>query len=243
MATYQPMPDDDATGQGRALALADAAVRMGFLRKVYGILTAQLLLTTAIAAPICMLGKEWVVGHVWLMYAAIAMTWVCMCAMMCNRDMTRKFPQNYAFLSVFTACTGVLVGFASAAASWQTVMLSAGVTALVFLSMTAYAWTTKSDFTGFGPYLFAAILSLCMFSLVIMICGMFGAPVRGMMVVYDFLGILLFSLFIVYDTQVMMGGKHKFSLDVDEYVFAALNLYLDIIDLFLLLLDLLGSRR
>jgi FtsH-binding integral membrane protein len=44
------------------------------------------------------------------------------------------------------------------------------------------------------------------------------------MIGYGALGALIFSLFIIYDTQLMLGGKHKYSLDPEEYVFAALNL-------------------
>jgi len=40
-----------------------------------------------------------------------------------------------------------------------------------------------------------------------------------------------------------MGGKHqKVQFGVDDYVFAALNIYLDIINLFISLLQLMGSR-
>ena len=44
------------------------------------------------------------------------------------------------------------------------------------------------------------------------------------MIGYGAAGALIFSLFIVYDTQLMLGGKHKYSLDPEEYVFASLNL-------------------
>ena len=56
-------------------------------------------------------------------------------------------------------------------------------------------------------------------------------------------GALIFSLYIVYDTQMMMGGKHKYSLSPEEYIFAALNLYLDIINLFMYLLAIFGGNR
>ncbi len=44
--------------------------------------------------------------------------------------------------------------------------------------------------------------------------------------------------------QLVVGGKHnKYRIGVDDYVFAALNIYLDIINLFLYLLQLLSDRR
>ena len=63
------------------------------------------------------------------------------------------------------------------------------------------------------------------------------------MIGYGSAGALVFSLYIVYDTQLMMGGKHKYALSPEEYVFAALNLYLDIINLFLYILMIVGAAR
>ena len=57
---------------------------------------------------------------------------------------------------------------------------------------------------------------------------------------YASIGALIFSLYIVYDTQLMMGGKHKYALSPEEYIFAALNLYLDIINLFRYVLIIVG---
>ena len=54
------------------------------------------------------------------------------------------------------------------------------------------------------------------------------------------IGALIFSLYIVYDTQLMMGGKHKYALSPEEYIFAALNIYLDVINLFRYILLIVG---
>ena len=43
----------------------------------------------------------------------------------------------------------------------------------------------------------------------------------------------------MYDTQLMVGGSHKYSLSPEEYVFASLNLYLDIVNLFIEILKIL----
>ena len=62
---------------------------------------------------------------------------------------------------------------------------------------------------------------------------------------YGVYTLLLEHLFqyLVFDTQLMMGGKHQYSLSPEEYIFAALNLYLDIINLFLFILSLIGNRN
>ena len=63
---------------------------------------------------------------------------------------------------------------------------------------------------------------------------------RWVMLGYGCIGALIFSLYIVYDTQLMMGGKHKYALSPEEYIFAALNIYLDIINLFRYILLIVG---
>ncbi|KNC83178.1 hypothetical protein SARC_04564 [Sphaeroforma arctica JP610] len=59
--------------------------------------------------------------------------------------------------------------------------------------------------------------------------------------VYSSCGALLFSFYIIYDTQMIVGGEHKLQISSEEYVFAALTLYLDVINLFIFILRLLGS--
>ena len=56
-------------------------------------------------------------------------------------------------------------------------------------------------------------------------------------------GALVFSLYLVYDTQLMLGGKHKYALSPEEYIFAALNLYIDVVQLFLYILMIVGGSR
>jgi len=219
--------------------------RKGFVRKVYGILSAQLLLTVVIAAPIATQSVNWVQSHSWILYVSLAALIACMCVMICCRPVLRTYPQNYIFLFVFTCLMSVMVGFTSAMYSWQSVLLAAGATVLIFLLLSCYAWFTTTDFTGLGPYLFAALSVLMVFGLLIMIMQMSGIAVKPMMMVYDILGVLLFSFYIVYDTQLMLGdwGGHKIQFSLDDYCFAALNLYLDIINMFLFLLNLLGGRK
>ena len=64
-----------------------------------------------------------------------------------------------------------------------------------------------------------------------------------MNIVYSSLGALLFSFYLVFDVQLMIGGNHKYSISPEEYVFAALNIYLDVINLFTYILSIIGSAR
>ena len=53
----------------------------------------------------------------------------------------------------------------------------------------------------------------------------------------------VFFQYLVYDTQIMMGGGKQYALSPEEYVFAALNLYLDIINLFLFILRIVAAAK
>ena len=68
----------------------------------------------------------------------------------------------------------------------------------------------------------------------ILVCVLFGLVIFGfvmifvpynkyLQMVYGGAGALIFSLYLVYDTQMMMGGDHKYSISPEEYVFAGNN--------------------
>lgn len=236
----QPINPDNVHLKDMAIEL-----RLGFVRKVYGILCAQLLLTTAIAIPLAMQSVKWVSGHVWIMYASLGGMVACMCAMACCSSVMRTYPQNYIFLFIFTGIMSCVVGFTSAMYTWQSVLLAAGATILIFLLLTCYAFFTTTDFTGYGPYLFAGMCVLMVFGLIIAVMSMCGITIIWMTMLYDILGVILFSFYIVFDTQCMLGdwGGHKIQFSLDDYTFAALNLYLDIVNMFLFILQLFGRSR
>lgn len=231
--------------------LDDLNVRHGFIRKVYGILGFQLVITTGIGAVVQQVGQKWVRENPTLVMACLCLSLVVsvamMCVFMCCPDTMRKTPLNYILLLAFTLAESVLVGFVSIQYTTESVLICLGITALVVLALTIFACQTSYDFTGMGPYLFCAVMVLCGFSFVLFLGSMLGASyqaLRGMQVVYAGCGALIFSMYIVYDTQLIVGGKHaKFQFGIDDYCMAAISLYIDIIQLFLYLLQLFGQRR
>ncbi len=89
-----------------------------------------------------------------------------------------------------------------------------------------------------GAALFVCVLLLFIFGIVLMFWKSDTASL-----IYAIAGALIFSLYLIYDTQLMIGGDHKYSISPEEYVFAALNLYIDIIQIFLMILQILGGSR
>lgn len=146
--------------------VATQQVRMGFVRKVYAILVFQLILTAAIAAPLQVMSEQWLANNSWMLGVSVDMMLITVIVMACCSGVARSYPTNYILLFLLTAFEGVVVGFVSATYTASSVILCLGITAVVFLCLTVYAWNTKTDFAGFGPYLFGMLLSLLVFGLV-----------------------------------------------------------------------------
>jgi FtsH-binding integral membrane protein len=93
---------------------------------------------------------------------------------------------------------------------------------------------TDSDLTGCGVYLMIIGLVLLVFGIVTIF---WRDPI--VQLIYACLGALVFAVYLVFDTQLILGKKtYGYSLD-DSYM-AAIQLYMDIIQLFLNLLQIIG---
>eukprot|EP00927_Polykrikos_kofoidii_P053317 TRINITY_DN4769_c0_g1_i1.p1 TRINITY_DN4769_c0_g1~~TRINITY_DN4769_c0_g1_i1.p1 ORF type:complete len:250 (-),score=30.89 TRINITY_DN4769_c0_g1_i1:84-833(-) len=232
-------PEGDSRLATGKLSSVPPSVRSDFIRKVYSILSAQLLVTTAIVCPFFIyVNQEWVLDNIAIFWGANALSLAMICGVSCCcTDMLRKFPMNFIFLTVFAVAWGVILGFVTSLYTLESVGLAAGMTAAIFIGLTIYACTTKTDFTGLGPYLYGALLCLMLFGLVT-----FFVNSDIWQKVYAGLGALLFCFYIIYDTQLIVGGNHSREFSVDDYCLAALTLYIDIINLFLYLLELFGQR-
>jgi len=216
-------------------------VRNGFIKKVYGILTAQLLVTAVVAAPLVLYEpwKQWVLTEgLVLLIAVTVLNIALICGMSCCCEpLMRKFPANYILLFAFTLTEGFLVGVICSQYTGESVLVAVFATSFLVGGLTLFAVTTKSDFTGMGVYLYAALLVLVIFGF---FC-MFLPHSELLHKIYCCLGILVFSFYLIFDTQMVMGNG-ELRLGVDDYVRAALELYLDIINLFLYILRLFGDR-
>lgn len=228
---------------GLSDSFSDKAVRLGFVRKVYSILSAQLVLTMSIMGFFFIDSvKKWSTQpeNIWLFWVAFVFMLVSLIAMACCPDVRRKTPHNYIFLTIFTAAEGLLLGVACAQYRAEEVLMAVGICAFITFALTIFAFQTKFDFTAMGGVLICFLLAFILFGF---FAAIFGGKGKTLQIVYASVGALIFSLYIVYDTQMMLGGKHKYSLSPEEYVFAALNLYLDIINLFLYILQIIGASR
>ncbi|MCG7561515.1 MULTISPECIES: Bax inhibitor-1/YccA family protein [Pseudoalteromonas] len=105
-----------------------------------------------------------------------------------------------------------------------------GSTALVFFGLSAYALTTKKDFSFMGGFLVVGMLVVIVSSLVNLFIGSSIAFIAINAAV-----VLLMSGFILYDTSRIVNGGET------NYILATVSLYLSIYNLFTSILALLGS--
>lgn len=230
----QGLTDVDANSLSKNLS---ANVRLGFIRKVYLILLTQLVIT-AILTIVTLTNsslRAFMIATPGLMWAAICLYVTSMYALACYPRVARSVPANYILLLVFTISMSWVVAFISSMYSPPIVATAALLTALMMIGLTTYACLAKTDFTMMGGILAAGSLVLIgMIFMGIFITNKFyhAAISAGI--------ILLMSVYIIYDTQLIVG-KHSYKYMIDDYILAALSLYLDIINLFISILQLLGS--
>lgn len=215
------------------------------MRKVYGILTAQLTVT-ALMVFMAVAPKIWPHGdiaknpifhsyhHLLHNEGLLAMVTIAyfasICALTCC-GFDKTVPTNYILLGVFTFCTGWMVSMSTIHVKPLIVLEAACLTLAMVFSITLYAMTTSTDFTVFGPLLW-------IFGMVFGVAGIFLSLfgfTKGLL--WSTIGVILFSFYLLYDTQMIMGGDNKsVQYDEDSYILAAINLYLDIINIFLYIL-------
>lgn len=228
----------DTTGLTSSGAFDDVNIRRGFIRKVYGILTVQLAVTMGIMGVFFIPAvQDYTFANIWLFWVAFFMSFGFLIGLVCCGEVRRKTPHNMILLSGFTIAEGFMLGVSCSTYKADAVLIAVGITAIIVLGLTIFALQTKIDFTMMNGILFVLLLCLMIFGI---FCAIFRSQIMN--VVYASLGALIFSFYIVVDTQMMMGGKHKYTLDPEEYVFASLNLYLDIINLFMMILSLVGRN-
>ena len=115
------------------------------------------------------------------------------------------------------------------------------VTAATFGAMSLWGYTTKRDLTGWGSFLFMGLIGILIAS-VVNIFLQSGT----MSLVISIIGVLVFTGLTAYDTQKIKEEYdvgHDGTIAGKNAIMGALRLYLDFINLFLMLLRLMGDRR
>uniref|UniRef100_A0A3Q0T792 Protein lifeguard 2 n=1 Tax=Amphilophus citrinellus TaxID=61819 RepID=A0A3Q0T792_AMPCI len=145
-----------------------------------------------------------------------------------------RFPWNTILLVLFVSITHFY--------NTKSVVLCLGITALVCLSVTIFSFQSKIDVTSCQGVLFSLCMVMLLCAITISIVVPFGYVTH--LLSFFFPSLCAFSLpqFLAFDTQLLLGNK-RYTISPEEYIFATLSLYLDIIYLFSFLLQIMGEGR
>lgn len=247
MAMYSYSPRTRAV----PLARASADTRLAFLRKVYALFFAGVLSAAGGAMTALYTGSPIVLGKgvavpplvAFVMQHGIIALIVYFGAFFALSAVRHKPRINVVALLGFTFLSGLFIAPALFVATLMAKMgstLSANPVRDAFLlagagfgGLTAYAMVSKKDFSFLGGMLWMGLLVLIGASLI----GMFvGSQVFHLAIAS--VGVLLFGAYVLYDTSRLLHSEEPIT-PVD----AAISLYLDFLNLFLFLLQILSSGR
>lgn len=234
---------------GARAAEIDAGLR-AHMNKVYGTMSIGMLLTFAVAWAIGtspnLLGifrdpltlQPNILGWI-VMFAPLGMVFMFGAAI--NR-LSAAGAQTFFY--VFAAVMGLSLSWIFVAFTGFSIAQVFLVTSIAFAGLSLYGYTTKKDISGWGSFLIMGVIGI----LVAMVINIFlGSPALHFAI--TILGVLIFAGLTAYDTQNIKNTylAHAHSGDSEwlgkAAIMGALSLYLDFINMFMFLLQLLGNRE
>lgn len=199
---------------------------VSFVKTTYKFFAGSLLLAT-LGAILGFMFFEAVVTYRWAFFIAELAAFF---GLMFSRGKTGL---NLLMLFAFTTLSGItlvpLLGFVISRAGIGGVAQALGMTTIVFGAMSLYAIKTKNDLANMGKMLFIALIVVFVCSIVNLFLG--SSPFQ---IIIAGASTIIFSLYIAYDTQNIIKGMYASPID------AAISLYLDFLNVFISILQLIG---
>ncbi|XP_042207040.1 protein lifeguard 3-like isoform X2 [Homarus americanus] len=219
-------------------SFSDKAIRHAFIRKVYLILMVQLLITLCIVSLFTFHAgvRTFVQKHMWVYFVSYAVFLVTYLSLVCCSGIRRRWPGNFIVLGLFTLALSYMAGTIASTFDTKIVFMTVGITCVICFLITLFATQTKYDFTGCGIYLFVATMVMFLFGII----AIFTYN-KILDTVYAGGIALLFSMYLVYDTQMVVGGR-RHQISPEEHIYSVLTLYSDIVYIFMNLLSVFGSN-
>lgn len=138
----------------------------------------------------------------------------------------------------YAALLGLSLSYIFLAFTGESIVSTFFVTSAAFGGLSLYGYTTKKDLTGFGSFLIMGLIGILVASLV----NIFLAS-TGLQFAITVLGVLIFAGLTAYDTQRIKHVYYAMGAAGNTAIMGALSLYLDFINLFVMLLQFMGDRK
>lgn len=140
---------------------------------------------------------------------------------------------------VYSALNGLTLSFIFLVYTQASIASTFFITAGTFAAVSFYGWTTKKDLTSMGGFMTMALIGLIIASLVNLFMR---SPVLYWVISY--VGVAIFIGLTAYDTQKLKEMQMRQPNAPDQMaILGALKLYLDFINMFIMLLRIFGNRR
>jgi len=145
---------------------------------------------------------------------------------------------------LYSALTGTTLSFIFLVYTRSSIASTFFICAATFVAFSIYGWTTKRDLTSLGGFMMMGLFGIIIASVV----NIFVRS-SGMSMIISYIGVLVFVGLTAYDTQKLKNMALTQPAGVEAGVIrkgailGALSLYLDFINLFLMLLRILGDRK
>lgn len=229
MIDFNKKTEANTVDTGIAFGERDESISVAFMKKTYQLLALSML-AAALGAYLTMPFAAAVQSMKWVIFG------IELAIIFFGFGMARNNPSlQMGLLFVFTFITGVslvplfamLIGGGKGALIGNAFLM----TAVLFGSLSMFAINSKQDFSSWGKPLFITAIVLLVLSVINVL--IFNSPILH--VIISAVVLLVFALFTIYDTQNIANGAY------DSPVEAALSLYLDFFNMFVALLQLLGS--
>jgi FtsH-binding integral membrane protein len=153
-----------------------------------------------------------------------------------------SFTATRLFYYVFTAVMGVSLSTIFAIYTAASITQVFFITAATFAGASLYGYTTKKDLSGWGSFLIVGLIGIIIASIV----NIFLQS-SALQFAVSIIGVIIFTGLTAYDTQtaksVFVSGRLNAEETAKFAIEMALNLYLNFINLFQMLLSLLGNRE
>ena len=219
-----------------------------FISKVYTALWFQILFSSVFIA---MANQNHNIQQFLLSNIGYIIFWIDICLLLLSTCVfyTNNIITNHSYkcISLYTIFMTYLLGYVGIMYKSTILLLSGFTTLTMFSGLTLYALQTKYDYTTKGNYLLVCLLGLFMMGFMAPWIGLISDDKQDKInnvfnIVYSVGGTVLFSFYIVYDTQLIVGGKHRrIQFTENDFALATISLYTDIVNLFLFVLDIIGG--
>ena len=212
--------------------------RGDFAAKVFGIICCQLLLTAVLCIfGLTETGGDFFASYLWLGFLMLILAFTATLILIYSPQFSHAVPYNYILLFTFTIGVSYVLALICSLYTSGSLLFAIILCAIIVGSLCVYGMQAEEDYNEWRGYIMVVSYGF--------IGYLIGAIFIGSTVISSFwasLGAVLFGCYLIMDVQMIMKNEEGY-YDIDDYILAAMNVYLDIINVFIYLLHQIAQRR